>query len=112
MINLFAIRSSTTTESAEIVYAETDDDDDEEGGKYKTISRNRVSTNSGSSETEKPERPKYQPSERFRPKHRTEETPKNEEKSTTLKYTSILRSRPSTADTSATTSKYVNLMYW
>ncbi|CAH1403453.1 unnamed protein product [Nezara viridula] len=104
-------RPSTTTESADIVYAEVEDDGgvEEEGVKYKTINRNRFGQNSGASETEKPERPKYQPSERFRSKHRNEEAPRNEERSTTLKYTSILRSRPTTADSSSTTSKYVTL---
>ncbi|XP_066904768.1 uncharacterized protein Cht6 [Halyomorpha halys] len=112
-------RPSTTTESSDIVYAEVEDDGGveeedvkegvKEGFKYKTINRNRFGQNSGTSGTEKPERPKYQPSERFRSKLRTEEVPKNEERSTTLKYTSILRSRPTTADSSATTSKYVIL---
>lgn len=109
LLNLYDYRPSSTTESADIVYAEVEDDGgvEEEGVKYKTITRNRFSQNSGASQTEKPERPKYQPSERFRSKIRNEEVPKNEERSTTLKYTSILRSRPTTSDSSATTSKYV-----
>lgn len=116
---MITIRASTTTEATEIVYA-VEEEVDEGGGeeeeeeeeeevvvpKYKTIQRNRGTSQANGNERlerpERPERPKYQPSELFRPKVRTEETP---ERSTTLKYTSILRSRAPTSEATGTTSK-------
>ncbi|XP_073972608.1 chitinase 6 isoform X2 [Rhodnius prolixus] len=111
-------RPSTTTEGLNLAeYAdvddvvEPDDRDLEEIPKYKGLHYSSRESDAAENsdppaKSERHFRPKYQSAEQFRPKHPSTE----DQEASTKKYSSLVRSRPSTfRDHTSSTSKYVTL---